>query len=112
MALATSQIERDHSGDGTMEQHGYWYSTVACPECNEGQLTFAVRKAGRTHYLLCLNCGANYKEPPQPGEHNPAFDTPVEELNGPWHWASQQEIAGHGWSVFVAGFCRTDSTTG
>ena len=63
---------------------GYWYSKVACPECNEGRLAFAVRKDGRTHYLLCLNCGANYNEPPQPGDNNPAFDTPVEELNAPF----------------------------
>lgn len=91
-----------------MEPQGYWYSKVACPECNEGRLAFAVRKDGRTHYLLCLNCGANFNEPPQTGENNPAFDTPVEELNDPLTWASQQEIEGHGWSGFVGGFSRTE----
>lgn len=87
-----------------MDQHGYWYAKVACPECNEGPLAFAVRKDGRNVYLICTNCGANYTEPPRTDEHNPAFDTPVEELNAPLRWASHGDIEGHGWSGFVAGF--------
>ena len=86
-----------------MEQCSYWYAQTACPECNEGWLAFAVRRDGLTCYLLCLNCGANYEHPPMPEEHNPAFDTPADELMDAPRWALREDIEAQGWGGFVAG---------
>jgi hypothetical protein len=91
---------------GDVAQNGYWYSKETCPECNEARLAFAVRRDGSTFYLLCENCGANYDAPPQPDEHNPDFDTPVEELKDPPRWASREEIEHRGWGGSVAGHCK------
>ena len=86
-----------------MEQTDYWYADVECPECNASRLAFAVRRDGRNQYLLCLECGANYEEPPGPDAENPAFDTPTNELGLPTLWASRDDIETRGWGKFIAG---------
>jgi hypothetical protein len=86
-----------------VNQSGYWYADVDCPECNAGRLAFALRRDGRTHYLLCVECGANYAEPPAPGDENPAFDPPTDELTDLPRWASRAEIEARGWGGSVAG---------
>jgi hypothetical protein len=89
--------------EGHMDQSGYWYADVECPECNASRLAFAIRCDGGTHYLLCVECGANYEEPPGPGDENPAFDAPTGELGHAPRWASRSEIEARGWGRFVAG---------
>lgn len=86
-----------------MEESGFWFAAADCPECNVGRLAFAVRLDGSTHYLLCLECGANYVEPPGPGGENLAFDTPPEELAHMPQWASWANIEARGWGGAVAG---------
>jgi hypothetical protein len=92
------------TGGAHMEPHGYWYATTTCPECNAGQLAFAVRRDGCTYYLLCVECGANYEAPPRPDEHNIAFDPPAEELADPPRWAARGDIEARGWGGSIEGF--------
>jgi hypothetical protein len=87
-----------------VNQGGYWYAGTACPECNAGRLAFAVRRDGRTCFLLCRECGANYLEPSPPSDHNPALDTPADELEYVPGWATREEIEARGWGAAVAGY--------
>jgi hypothetical protein len=66
-------------------------------------VAFAVRRDGRTLYLLCVECGANYEQPTGPEDENPAFDTPTEELMDAPRWASRAAIEARGWGESVAG---------
>jgi hypothetical protein len=79
-----------------------YYAEVGCPECNTGRLAFAVRRDGQTCFLLCLECGANYDEPPAPADLNPAYDSPPDELSHPPRWATREEIEARGWGRSVA----------
>jgi hypothetical protein len=81
---------------------GYWYADTSCPECNESNPAFALRRDGLC-YLLCVNCGANYEQLPS-GETNEAFDTPAEELEDLPRWATRQQIEARGWGKHIAGF--------
>jgi hypothetical protein len=92
-------------------QH-YWHAKTVCPECNAGQLAFAVRRDGRTCYLLCVECGANYEHPPFPDEHNPAFDTPVDELADAPRWATRSEIEAQGWGEAIGGQSEAEPLRG
>ena len=73
-----------------MEQSGYWFTDAECAECNAGRLAFAVRRDGRTCFLLCVDCGANYAEPPRPGDENPAFDPAGVEISTVDSWARRR----------------------
>jgi hypothetical protein len=71
---------------------GCYYAKLRCPECIYGRLAFAIRRDEQTCYLLCVECGGNYDEPPK----SSAYDMPQDELSHSPRWATRAEIEAKG----------------